>query len=60
MLIGLVPVHRLDRFDRLQQHPQPAHPQLSGQSAVWRNEHPAPADPTLDWFGATETKPASV
>jgi NAD(P)H dehydrogenase (quinone) len=60
MLIGLVPMHRLDRFDRQQQHPQPAHPQLSGQSAVWRNEHSAPADPTNDWFGANKTEPASV
>ncbi len=39
LLTGLVPMHRLDRFDRLQQHPQPARPQLSGQSAVWRTEH---------------------
>lgn len=39
MLTGLVPMHRLDRFDRRQQHPQPAHPRLSGQSALWRNEH---------------------
>ncbi|WAC90646.1 NmrA family NAD(P)-binding protein [Mycobacterium sp. Aquia_213] len=38
-LTGLVPMHRLDRFDRLQQHPQPAHPQLSGQSALWQTEH---------------------
>lgn len=41
MLIGLVPMHRLDRFDRLQQHPQPVHPKLSGQSALWRSEHTA-------------------
>lgn len=39
MLTGFVPMHRLDTFDRLQQHPQPAHPQLSGQSVVWQNEH---------------------
>jgi len=39
MLIGFVPMHRLERFDRLQQHPEPAHPQLSGQSALWRTEH---------------------
>ncbi|MBV9350139.1 MAG: hypothetical protein JOZ23_01170, partial [Mycobacterium sp.] len=44
LLTGLVPMHRLDRFDRQQQHPQPAHPLLSGQSAVWRSEHTAPAD----------------
>ena len=44
MLTGLVPMHRLDRFDRLQQHPQPAHPRLSGQSAVWRDEHSAAAE----------------
>jgi hypothetical protein len=43
MLTGLVPMHRLDRFERRQQHPRPAHPQLSGQSARWRNEH---IDPT--------------
>jgi NAD(P)H dehydrogenase (quinone) len=43
MLTGLVPMHRLDRFDRRQQHPHPAHPRLSGQSALWRSEH---IDPT--------------
>ena len=52
-LIGLVPMHRLDRFDRRQQHPQPAHPRLSGQSAVWRHEHAAP---TNDRFGTGETR----
>ncbi len=44
-LIGLVPMHRLDRFDRRQQHPRPAHPRFSGQSAVWRDEHTAPPGP---------------
>lgn len=44
-LVGLVPMHRLDRFDRLQQHPQPAHPRLSGRSAAWRSEHPAVSRP---------------
>ena len=43
MLTGVTPMHRLDRFDRLQQHPQPANPRFSGQSAIWRREH-APAD----------------
>jgi NAD(P)H dehydrogenase (quinone) len=32
-------MHRLDRFDRMQQHPQPAHPRLSGESALWQDEH---------------------
>ena len=41
MLIGFVPMHRLDRFDRRQQHPKPAHPQYSGQSTIWRAEHTA-------------------
>jgi NAD(P)H dehydrogenase (quinone) len=41
MLTGLVPMHRLDRFDRRQQHPNPAHPQYSGQSTIWRAEHTA-------------------
>jgi len=47
MLTGLVPMHRLDRFDRVQQHPRPAHPRLSGQSKVWRNEHTAQTDSRL-------------
>jgi NAD(P)H dehydrogenase (quinone) len=45
LLTGLVPMHRLDRFDRRQQHPQPAHPRLSGRSVVWRQEHNAPTEP---------------
>jgi NAD(P)H dehydrogenase (quinone) len=55
VLTGLVPMHDLDRFDRLQQHPQPAHPRLSGQSVVWRNEHTASGDPTHDRFGVIDT-----
>jgi uncharacterized protein YbjT (DUF2867 family) len=45
ILTGFVPMHRLDKFDRLQQHPQPAHPRFSGQSPAWRNEHTAAAEP---------------
>jgi uncharacterized protein YbjT (DUF2867 family) len=41
ILVGLTPGHRLDKFDRLQQHPQPAHTRHSGESVVWRNEHTA-------------------
>lgn len=37
--MALVPMHRLDRFDRMQQHPQPAQPRFSGESAFWRGEH---------------------
>ena len=55
MLVGLTPMHRLDKFDRLQQHPQPARPRFSGESVVWRNEHAASADATL-----IEIPPASV
>jgi uncharacterized protein YbjT (DUF2867 family) len=40
-LTGLVPMHRLDKFERLQQHPQPAQASLSGESAAWRREHTA-------------------
>jgi NAD(P)H dehydrogenase (quinone) len=47
-LTGLVPMHDLDRFDRLQQHHQPAHPRFSGQSEIWRSEHTT----------STETTPA--
>ncbi|OBJ35412.1 NmrA family NAD(P)-binding protein [Mycobacterium colombiense] len=39
MLTALTPMHRLDKFDRAQQHPQPARPRLSGQSPIWRREH---------------------
>jgi NAD(P)H dehydrogenase (quinone) len=44
LLMALVPMHRLDRFDRMQQHPQPVHPRLSGESAFWRDEHLESAD----------------
>jgi len=47
MLTGLVPMHSLDKFDRLQQHPQPAYPRLSGQSVVWQNEHAVVALPKV-------------
>jgi len=51
VLIGLVPMHRLDKFDRQQQHPQPAHPRYSGESAVWRNQHTETADSAEHRFG---------
>ena len=60
ILVGLTPGHRLDKFDRLQQHPQPAHTRHSGESVVWRNEHPASADARPDRFGLFEIHPASV
>jgi NAD(P)H dehydrogenase (quinone) len=59
MLIGLTPAHRLDRFDRLQQHPQPAHPRFSAQSAIWRHEH-APVDPSDGRYGVIQSHPAPV
>jgi uncharacterized protein YbjT (DUF2867 family) len=54
MLIGFTPAHRLDRFDRLQQHPQPAHPRFSAQSVIWRQEH------SDGRFGVSPTHPASL
>jgi uncharacterized protein YbjT (DUF2867 family) len=60
MLIGLVPGHRLARFERLQQHPQLAHPRYSAESSVWRNEHTETAEPTHYRFGAIEIPPVSV
>ena len=60
ILVGLTPGHRLDKFDQLQQHPQPAHPRHSGESVVWRNEHTASADVTPDRLGVFEIHPASV
>ncbi|MBW0017424.1 MAG: NmrA family NAD(P)-binding protein [Mycobacterium sp.] len=52
MLTAVVPMHRLDKFDRLQQHPAPAHPRLSGESAVWRTEHAAAGRPPIDVVSA--------
>jgi len=43
-------MHRLDEFDRRQQHHQPAHPRFSGESVAWRDEHGAA---TNDRFGIT-------
>jgi hypothetical protein len=60
VLIGLVPMHRLDKFDRRQQHPQPAHPRYSAESVVWRNEHTASADPLHYRFGAIKVPPVAV
>jgi NAD(P)H dehydrogenase (quinone) len=60
VLTGLVPMHDLDKFDRLQQHPQPAHPRYSAESMVWRNEHTATAEPTHYRFGAIEIPPVPV
>jgi uncharacterized protein YbjT (DUF2867 family) len=51
MLIGLVPAHDLDRFDRRQQHPRPAEPRYSGDSTVWRDEHAPSVDATSNRFG---------
>jgi NAD(P)H dehydrogenase (quinone) len=58
-LTSAVPMHRLDKFDRLQQHPQPAQPRLSAQSAIWRREH-APVDPSDGRYGVIQTHPASL
>ncbi|HEV2347324.1 MAG TPA: hypothetical protein VGS97_24735, partial [Actinocrinis sp.] len=38
MATPFIPQHRLDRFDRKQQHPRTAHPLFAGQSNTWRNE----------------------
>lgn len=46
-LSGVVPMSRLDDFDHKQQHPQPALPQYSGSSELWRGEHAA----GIDGFG---------
>ena len=59
MLIGVMPAHNLDKFERLQQHPQPVHPRLSGESAVWRSEHTA-GDPTQYRFGVVTAPAVSV
>jgi hypothetical protein len=51
MLTGLVPAHRLDRFDERQQHPHPAQPRYSGQSPAWHSEHTPSIDPARYRFG---------
>ena len=60
ILVGLTPAHRLDKFDRLQQHPQPAHTRHSGESVVWQNEHTASADAKPNRLGVFEIHSASV
>jgi NAD(P)H dehydrogenase (quinone) len=60
MLTGLVPAHRLDRFDRRQQHPQPARPRYSGESAVWQGEHAPSVDPAHYRFGAIKVPATSA
>ena len=55
MLTGVVPMHRLDKFDRLQQHPQAGHVRYSGESPIWRGEHTPSAGPTQYRFGAVES-----
>jgi NAD(P)H dehydrogenase (quinone) len=59
-LTGLVPMHRLDKFEQRQQHPQPTHPRYSGESVVWRTEHPAPDRRAARRFPAVEADPASA
>ena len=59
MLTGLVPAHRLDRFDRRQQHPQPARPRYSGESAVWQSEHAPSVDPAHYRFGDSVSRTES-
>jgi uncharacterized protein YbjT (DUF2867 family) len=54
MLTGFVPMHRFDAFERRQQHPRPAHPRYSAESAVWRSEHAATDDPHQYRFGLGE------
>ncbi len=58
MMAGIVPMHRLDKFDQRQQHPRPAHPRYSAESLVWRSEHTAPLDSAHHRFGTIETVPA--
>ncbi|MGA9493276.1 MAG: hypothetical protein WBV80_23935, partial [Mycobacterium sp.] len=60
ILVGLTPAHRLDKFDRLQQHPQPAHTRHSGESVVWQNEHTASAGAKPNRLGVFEIHSASV
>ena len=36
---AVTPALDVDRFERQQQHPQPPHPQLSGESTRWAEEH---------------------
>ena len=53
LLTGLTPMHDLDKFDRLQQHPVPAQPRLSAESAIWQHEH-TPTDPSDSRYGVIQ------
>ncbi len=39
MRIGFTPAYDLDRYERGQQYPVPAHPQFAAVSGTWRGEH---------------------
>ncbi|HEV2346336.1 MAG TPA: hypothetical protein VGS97_19710, partial [Actinocrinis sp.] len=52
MATPFIPQHRLDRFDRKQQHPRTAHPLFAGQSDTWRNE-------MNTWWGRKTTAEAT-
>jgi uncharacterized protein YbjT (DUF2867 family) len=54
VLTSVVPMHRLDKFDRRQQHPQPGQPRYSGESSIWRDEHLPSAGTTQYRIGAAE------
>ena len=56
LAMAFVPMHRLDQFDRRQQHPRLVRPRLSGESAYWRGEHLASGDiETVAALGAPVT-----
>ena len=54
VLTSVVPMHRLDKFDRRQQHPQPSQPRYSGESSIWRDEHLPSAGTTQYRIGVAE------
>jgi hypothetical protein len=54
VLTSVVPMHRLDKFDRRQQHPQPGQPRYSGESSIWRDEHLPSAGTTQYRIGVAE------
>lgn len=59
LVMTVVPMHRLDAFDRRQQHPRPARPALSGESGFWRAEH-LESNAHADELATFRTGPASV
>jgi NAD(P)H dehydrogenase (quinone) len=45
---AVIPMRDYAGFERMQQHPRPSRPRLSGESAFWRGEHASMVDAAIE------------